>query len=83
MKENFQEPWEEIKEIKFKELRTMMNINWHVDIQRCKEVEKVLGELVEEVFKEIPATEEEKQFVRNTRKVIKESLRRECEVREV
>ena len=61
----------------------MMEINWHVDIEKCKCIEKVLAELVDEVFNEVEPTEEEKQFVRNTCKTIKESLQRECEVREI
>lgn len=80
VKENFGEPWEEIKEIKFKELRTMMNINWEVDIDKCKAVEKALGELVGHVFENIAASEEEKQFVRNTAKTIAQTLQRECSV---
>lgn len=47
MKKNFREDWSEIKELKLKELRTMMEINWQVDIEKCKSIEKVLGELVD------------------------------------
>lgn len=61
----------------------MMEINWHVDIEKCKVIEKVLSEMVDEIFTEIPPSEEEKQFVRNACKTIKESLRRECTVKEI
>lgn len=59
VKENFMEPWEEVKELKFKELRALMDINWHVNIEKCQQVEKTLGELVDNIFKEISPSEEE------------------------
>ena len=83
MKHNFNEPWEEVKELKFKELRTMMDIGWNVDLEKCKSIEKVLGELVDDIFKEKTPSEEEKQFVRNACKSISESLQRDCTVKEI
>ena len=63
-----------------KELRTMMNIQWQIDLETCEQVERALGELVDHIFANDPATEEEKQFVRNTAKTISESLQRDCKV---
>jgi hypothetical protein len=46
MKSNLSEPLSLVKEIKFKELRSLMKLNWHVDLQLCELVEKTLLELV-------------------------------------
>jgi hypothetical protein len=46
MKSNLSEPLLLVKEIKFKELRSLMKLNWHVDLQLCELVEKTLLELV-------------------------------------
>ena len=76
-----QEPMSEIKELKMKELRAMMIINWKVDIDICKVVEKTLEDLVKNIFSKIDPTEEEKMYVRNTATVISDTLKRECTVK--
>lgn len=43
-----------------------MHINWQVDIATCELVEKVLGELISEVFSKIEPNEEEKDYIRTT-----------------
>ena len=58
----------------------MMVLGWEVDLEVCALVERTLGELVAEIFSEIAATEQEKQFVRNAAGAIKECLQRECTV---
>ena len=46
MKLNLSEPLSVVKEIKFKELRSLMKLNWHVDLQLVELVEKTLLELI-------------------------------------
>ena len=60
IKGTLKEPMSEIKEIKLKEIRCMMKINWHVEIERLELVEKTLVELVNDIFSQCEASEEEK-----------------------
>lgn len=46
MKANLYEPMKIVKEIKFKELRSLMKLNWHIDLQLVELVEKTLLELI-------------------------------------
>mmetsp|Transcript_32157 Transcript_32157/g.49180 ORF Transcript_32157/g.49180 Transcript_32157/m.49180 type:complete len:123 (-) Transcript_32157:31-399(-) len=80
IKQSFREPFAVIKETKFKEIRAIMKINWHVELETCELVERTLLELVNDIFSAGEATEEEKQFVRNTAKTIADTLKRECKV---
>ena len=50
MKANLYEPLKIVKEIKFKELRSLMKLNWHIDLELVELVEKTLLELIEEIF---------------------------------
>ena len=43
-----------------KEIRAIMGINWHVEIETCELVERTLIELVNDIFSKSPADEEEK-----------------------
>jgi hypothetical protein len=40
------ESFEEVKEIKLKEIRAIMNIGWENEIKTCENVEKALIELI-------------------------------------
>ena len=60
VKYNFEEDPAEVKELKLKEIRAIMKINWHVDISTCELVEKTLAELVGEYSEKSPLTTEEK-----------------------
>lgn len=60
VKSSLKEDIQEIKEIKLKEIRSQMKINWHVEIETMELVEKTLTELVLEVFSKCQATDEEK-----------------------
>lgn len=42
VKSSLDEPIEEVKELKFKEIRAIMEINWHVYIEKCELVEKTM-----------------------------------------
>ena len=44
------EPWEEIKEIKLKEIRAQMCLGWENNIDDLNLVEKTLGELMTNIF---------------------------------
>lgn len=80
MKQSLQEEPAEVKELKMKEIRAIMRINWHVEIETCELLEKTIGELCSDIFKICPGTTEEKQFVNNTIKTIEDCLKRECTV---
>jgi hypothetical protein len=59
MKANLYEPLKIVKEIKFKELRSLMKLNWHIDLQLVELVEKTLLELIDEIFqKATPESDE-------------------------
>ena len=49
-----------VKDIKMKEIRAIMGINWHVEIETCELVERTLIELVNDIFSNCPADDEEK-----------------------
>merc|ERR1719263_2727903 len=53
-----------------KELNCLMKINWQVDLELCETVERTLGELVDDIFTKCAPSDEEKQFVDNTAKII-------------
>lgn len=50
VKGSLKEPISEIKELKFKEVRCLMKINWHVEIEVLELVERTLVELVNDIF---------------------------------
>jgi hypothetical protein len=54
------EPIEEIKEIKFKEIRAQMILGWENNIDDLNLVEKTLGELMKDIFTDHPINDEEK-----------------------
>lgn len=83
VKSSLKEPIEEIKELKLKEVRCLMKINWHVEIETLELVESTLVELVNDIFSKCEASEEEKQFVRITSKAIEDGLKRESKVPEI
>ena len=66
VKRSLAEPMETVKELKLKEIRGIMHINWQTDIATCELVEKTLGELISEVYSTIKASEEEKDYIRTT-----------------
>lgn len=83
LKSQIGEPIEEIMELKLKELRALMKINWEVETELCENVEKALGELVDNIFPKLEGgpTEAHKIYVTNTAMVIKKTLQRECKVK--
>jgi hypothetical protein len=67
MKAEMGESFEEIKELKLKEIRALMCIGWEIEIDTCKSLEGPLNELVNiyKYFeKEMP--ENERIFIKNT-----------------
>lgn len=54
------EPISEVKEIKMKEIRAIMGINWNVEIETCELVERTLIELVNDIFSKGEPSDEEK-----------------------
>ena len=74
IKGGFNEPAEEVKGLKLKEINCIMKIHWFDDIETCELVERGLAELVDEQFPKSAATDEEKQFVRNTAKIIAHTI---------
>ena len=56
VKRSLAEQVEIVKELKFKEIRSQMHINWQTDIATCELVEKTLGELISEVYSQIEPT---------------------------
>jgi hypothetical protein len=83
VKGSLKEPIEEIKEIKMKEIRCLMKINWHVEIETMEIVERTLAELVKDIYSLSPPRAEEKQFVSITCKAIEDGLKRKCTVPEI
>lgn len=83
LKSQVGEPIEEIKEIKLKELRAIMKINWEVEVETCELVEKTLGELVDDIFPKLEGgpSDAHKIYVNNTAMVIAKTLQRECKVK--
>ena len=63
-----------------KEIRAIMKINWYVEIEVCELVERTLAELVNDIYSKCPPSDEEKQFVKITKKTIEETLHREAKV---
>ena len=57
---SLKEPFSVVKDIKMKEIRAIMGINWHVEIETCELVERTLIELVNDIFSKCPADDEEK-----------------------
>lgn len=60
VKDSLKEPIGDIKELKLKEVRCLMRINWHVEIEVLELVERTLVELVNDIFSKCEASEEEK-----------------------
>ena len=81
MKSSLGEPIEVVKELKLKEVRALLKINWQVEIAQCELVERTLCELVDDIFSKGQATEEERQFVRITSQAIADTLKRESKVK--
>ena len=80
VKKSLREDMSEVKELKFKEIRCLMKVGWNIEIAICEQLEKTLNELINDIFVEIPATEEERQFVTTTALAITDTLKRPCEL---
>lgn len=80
VKSSLKEPIDEVKELKFKEIRSLMKINWQVEIETCELVERTIGELVDDIFQKCTPSDEERQFVAVTAKTIADCLQRPCKV---
>ena len=80
VKKSLGEDRELVKELKFKEIRSIMKINWNVEIAVCEQLERTLNELITVIFSESPATDEERQFVKVTAQAITDTLKRPCEL---
>ena len=80
IKSGLKEPISEVKDIKMKEIRAIMKINWNVEVEACELVERTVIEMIRDIYSKSPATEEDKQFVRNTKKTIEETLHRKSEI---
>lgn len=46
IKSVLREPFDEIKELKFKEIRSLMVIDWENEIDTCEKIERSMEELV-------------------------------------
>lgn len=56
IKQQLGESLDEIKECKLHEIRSLQRINWHVELDQCKLVERAIIELVELATDEEPLT---------------------------
>lgn len=69
---------EEIKELKLKEIRSHMIINWENDIETCEKIERSLEELLK-IMQSLQIKEEEKVFMKNTLQTIEKCLQKKSE----
>lgn len=67
------EPYEEVKELKLKEIRALMAIGWENEIDTCEKIERSLGEIMI-IYKEVERSEAERVFASNTIKAVEECL---------
>lgn len=58
-----------------------MKINWHVEIDTCKLLEKSLQELCNDIYEICEPSTEDQKFVNVTAKAIADCLKRECDVK--
>ena len=66
-----------VKECKLSEIRSLQKINWNVDLEKCKLVERAVVELVElseDPENGEPLNSDQKAFVRTTVLAFEEGL---------
>lgn len=76
IKSILKEPIDEIKELKLKEMRSLMIINWEHEIETCEKIERSIDELIAIS----PLSSEEKAFASNTIKAIETCLQRKSKI---
>ena len=82
IKSVLRETFEEIKDLKFKEIRSLMIIDWEHQIDNCEKIERSLQELMK-IYSDNgkEPNEDEKQYIQNTIAPIETALKRECAVK--
>eukprot|EP00347_Sterkiella_histriomuscorum_P015302 403357539 len=70
---------EVVKDLKLKEIRALMNINWENNIEQCEKVERSLDEFLKMKASGV-ITNEEKVFARNTVQTIEQCTQRKSTV---
>ena len=70
------EPVADIKVCKMSEIRSLMKINWHVELNECKKVERAVCDLVELLGDTDEMTKEERAFIKTTAMSVEEGLQR-------
>ena len=88
IKTELDEPVAELKECKMNEIRALQKINWHVDLDQCKLVERAVIEFVEMSDQRSneeggALTSDQKAFIKTTVIAIEEGLQRKCKVEDM
>lgn len=87
VKNELGEPFAEVKLCKMNEIRSLQKINWHVELDQCKLVERAVVELVElfEAKGEEAGqmSKEEKAFIKTTTISIETCLQRKCKIEDL
>ena len=73
IKQTLGETVQEVKECKMSEIRSLQKINWQVELDQCKLVERAICELVE-MMADVQMNKEEKSFILSTAMAIEASL---------
>jgi len=73
IKQTLGETVQDVKECKMSEIRSLQKINWQVELDQCKLVERAICELVEMMADE-QMNKEEKSFILSTAMAIEASL---------
>lgn len=83
MKKELGEPVPEIKACKMSEIRSLMKINWHVELDQCKLVERAVCDLVELLGNTSEMTKEERAFIKTTAMTVEEGLQRKFKIEDL
>ena len=65
------------------EIRSLMRINWHVELSQCKLVERAICDLVELLGDSAEMTKEEKAFIKTTAMTVEEGLQRKFKIEDL
>ena len=75
----------EVIKCKMSEIRSLQKINWQVELEQCKLVERAICEVVElfDASEETEMNSEEKAFIKTTTMAIEEGLQRKCKIEDL
>ena len=81
IKVTLNEPPLDIKEYKLKEIRSLMHINWQVELKQCELIERAIIEL-HQMFESgsCEASGEERAFIKTTAIAIEDCLKRKVKI---